>query len=389
MTSGQSIAFVANTSWSICQFRLYLLQELIADGYQVYVLAPRDKYSSRFENIPGLRYIELHHFKGKSISPFSALRLYRELLGHYRTIRPDLIFHYTIKANIFGAWAAARAKCPSVGVITGLGYAFTGNPLLTNIVRIIYRPALRSNAETWFLNADDLRAFQRQRLVEESRTFILPGEGVDTQRFQPLPESATIPEPGHGPGVPVTFLLIGRMIRHKGIFEFVEAAAILKKKGLHIHAQLLGKFDEDNPVAIPRRQVDEWTRLGTVTYLGHTDDVVPFIRDADCVVLPSYREGMPLSLLEGASMCKALIGSDAPGCRETIDDGLNGYLCAPKNGKDLALKMEKYYNLPAAAKRQMGIEGRNKVLRQFTREKVVEIYSKKILQLLQGDPGKT
>jgi glycosyltransferase involved in cell wall biosynthesis len=347
-----------------------VIGKLIESGYSVHVLAPRDPYTDHFENLPGLTYIELRHFRAKSISPRQDLRLYKELLQHYRQIRPHLIFHYTIKANIFGALAAAKAGIPAIGVITGLGYAYAGKGWLQSIARILYRSALRKNREVWFLNEDDRQVFVGQRLVPKEKTFILPGEGVDTTAFYPAPYENDKPE--------VTYLLIGRIIRHKGIYEFVEAAAQLQKDGLKVRCQLLGVFDEGNPVAISRQEVTEWERRKIVDYLGSTDEVPPVIQQADCIVLPSWREGMPLSLLEGASMTKALIATDTPGCRAIVEEGHNGYRCRPKDGTDLARKMTEFYHLPATAKRQMGVAGRDKVLLNFTRERVLDIYLEKI-----------
>ena len=378
MASKQRIAFVANTSWSIYKFRLYLIEKLLAQGYSIFVFAPRDSYTASFEEIPGLTYFELTHFRGKSISPLQDRLLRKELFHHYRTIRPHLIFHYTIKANIIGTRAAAKARIPSISVITGLGYAFSGIPLIGAVVKQVYRKVLRKSAEVWFLNNDDREFFTAKRLVSPEKTFILPGEGVDAERFHAAPFESGL-DSNQRPII--TFLLIGRMIRHKGIYEFVEAARRLKQKGLPVRCQLLGFFDDKNPVAIPRQQVEEWDRQGIISYLGHTDDVVPFIEKADCIVLPSYREGMPLSLLEAGSMCKALIATNTAGCRAVIREDVNGYLCREKDGADLAEKMEKYYHLPADQKTRMGLEGRNIVVQHFTREIVTGIYLDKINSL--------
>jgi glycosyltransferase involved in cell wall biosynthesis len=369
MASNQKIAFVANTSWSIYKFRLYLIEKLTEKGFTIFVLAPRDPYTAKFESLPGLTYIELQHFKGKSISPLQDILLYRELLHHYHTIRPDLIFHYTIKANLFGTRAAARARIPSVSVITGLGYAFAGNGWLQSVARFLYKKELRNSREVWFLNEDDRHIFITRQLIRPEKTFLLPGEGVDTQTFYPAP---------YTPKKEVTFLLIGRIIRHKGIYEFIQATQLLKQQGLAIRCQLLGSFDDKNPVAIPHHEIEEWSKTGLLTYLGHTDKVAPFIEQADCIVLPSWREGLPLSLLEGASMCKALIATDTPGCRALIDEAVNGYLCREKDAADLAKKMAVYYHLPAEAKIKMGLAGREKVLSAFTQEKVAAIYQEKI-----------
>jgi glycosyltransferase involved in cell wall biosynthesis len=373
MAGKQSIAFVANTSWSIYKFRLYLIERLLKEGFAVFVLTPRDNYTEKFEQLPGLTYIELHHLQAKSISPFHNLLLYRELLRAYRTLRPGLIFHYTIKPNLFGSLAARHVRIPSVSVVTGLGYTFSHRGWLRSAVKMLYRHILRSNAEVWFLNEDDRRIFSTQKLVSGDKTFLLPGEGVDTADFPPAPF-----EPGKKE---VTYLLIGRLIQHKGIYEFVQAATLLQRQGLAVRCQLLGFFDDKNPVAIPRQQIEDWTGRRIVSYLGHTDRVAPFIEQADCIVLPSWREGMPLSLLEGASMCKALIATDTAGCRAVVEDGVNGFLCREKDAVDLAAKMSAYYHLPAGAKKQMGIEGRRRVLGHFTRDIVTGIYLDKITAL--------
>jgi glycosyltransferase involved in cell wall biosynthesis len=370
MPSKQRIAFVANTSWSIYKFRLPLLQALIKKGFEVYVLAPRDTYTSLFEHTEGLSFIELKKLKSKSISLPDDLRLYRELLHHYKKLRPHLVFHYTIKANIYGSMAAARLSCPAVSVITGLGYMFTVKSIFKFAVSRLYRYALKNTKEVWFLNPDDQKVFIDGKLVSAEKTFLLPGEGVDSSLFYPAPYQL---KKG-----PVSFLLIARLIEHKGVYEFVRAAEILLAKNMNVQCRLLGFSDDKSAVAISKEQLAQWQTKGSIIYLGETDNVAPFIEKADCIVLPSYREGMPLSLLEGASMCKALIASDVAGCREIVKDGVNGFLCNRKDAADLAAKMEQYYNLPAAGKIAMGLAGREIVMKHFTNEIITNIYLNKL-----------
>jgi len=370
MPSKQRIAFVANTSWSIYKFRLQLLKTLIQKGFDIYVLAPRDKYTNFFEHTEGIFFIELKKFKSKSISVRDDLRLYGELLSHYRSVRPDLIFHYTIKANIYGSIAAERASCPAVAVITGLGYMFTAKSIFKFIASLLYRYALKKTKEVWFLNSDDQQAFIKAGLVPEKKTFLLPGEGVNTIAFYPVPyEHKT---------APISFLLIARLIEHKGVYEFAAAADLLRINKINAQCSILGFFDEESAVAIPRGRLSQWENDKTINYLGETDNVIPFIAAADCIVLPSYREGLPLSLLEGASMCKALIATDVAGCREVIRDGVNGLLCREKDPADLAAKMETYCALPAAEKKAMGMAGRELILDHFTQEIVTGIYLAKL-----------
>jgi glycosyltransferase involved in cell wall biosynthesis len=373
MPSKQRIAFVANTSWSIYKFRLQLLQALVKNGFDVYVLAPRDKYTGFFEHTGGISYIELKKLKSKSISLLDDLQLYLELLHHYKHLRPHLVFHYTIKANIYGSLAAARISCPAVSVITGLGYMFTVKSIFTFAVSKLYRYALKKTKEVWFLNPDDQKVFIKDKLVTAEKTFLLPGEGVDTSAFYPAPYQY---EKG-----PVTFLLIARLIEHKGIYEYAQAAKMLLAKGLNAQFCLLGFFDNKSAVAISDDQLKQWQKEKSIIYLGETDNVAPCIEKADCIVLPSYREGMPLSLLEGASMCKALIASDVAGCREIVKDGLNGFLCNHKDAVSLAVKIEKYYNMPASEKNSMGLAGREMVLQHFKTEIITDIYLSKLNSL--------
>ena len=370
MAAKKRIAFVANTSWSIYKFRLYLIERLLREGFSIFVLAPRDAYTEKFEDLRGLTYLDLSHLHGKTISPLADIKLYRELRHHYRTIRPDLIFHYTIKANIYGTMAANRVRIPSVSVITGLGYSFATKGWLHRIVKLLYKTTLYQSRETWVLNEDDRNLLIRERLAAEEKIFLLPGEGVDTTTFFPAPF-----QPGKNE---IVFLFVGRMIRQKGVYEFVQATRLLREQGLPVRCQLLGGFD-DNPGAIPRHQVEEWHRQGVVTYLGHTDLVAEVMERADCIVLPSYyQEGMPLSLLEGASMCKGLIAADTPGCRSLIQNGVNGFLCREKDSEDLARKMTAYYHLSPSEKEKMGNAARQKILEHFTREHVIGFYLEKI-----------
>ena len=374
MPSKQRIAFVANTSWSIYKFRLYLLQTLVAKGFDVYVLAPRDKYTALFEHIDGISFVELKKLNGKSISLLDDLQLYFELLRHYRRLRPHLAFHYTIKANIYGSLAAARINCSAIAVITGLGYMFTRKSILTLAASKLYSYALKKTKEVWFLNRDDQNVFIDDKLIAAEKTFLLPGEGVDTAVFYPAPYT--------GGQTRVSFLLIGRLIEHKGIYEYAKAAKILLAKGLNAQFCLLGFFDDKSAVAISKEQLEQWQAEGSINYIGETDNVVPVIANSDCIVLPSYREGMPLSLLEGASMCKALVASDVAGCREIVKDKINGFLSKEKDANDLAAKMEQYYNLTIAEKTEMGLAGREIVQKNFTKEIITDIYLSKMHKLI-------
>jgi glycosyltransferase involved in cell wall biosynthesis len=376
MDHPKKIIFTCNTSWGIYKFRINLIRQLVKKGFTIYVLAPEDRYTEFLIDEQGLIFIPLKHLEAVSFSPLQDWKLYNELSHHYTSIKPWLIFHYTIKANIYGTLAAARAKCPSISVITGLGYTFLNNTRVLKLVSGMYRYALRKASEVWFLNGDDRDYFIQNKIIAKDKTFLLPGEGVDTHAFHcdnPYQIKPTL-----------TFLLIGRIIKEKGIAEYVTAARILKQKGYSIECQLAGFYDHKNPSSISYKKFFNWVSSGLITYLGSTDNVMPLIEKADCIVLPSYREGLPLSLLEGASMCRPLIAADTAGCRDVVVHGVNGFLCPEKDGEGLALAMEEFYHLSPAERLKMGREARQLAVRHFGQEKIHAIYFEKISSHASG-----
>ncbi|MEP7259224.1 MAG: glycosyltransferase family 4 protein [Flavitalea sp.] len=379
MPDPKKLVFVCNTSWGIYKFRLTLIRQLIKAGYPVFVLAPEDRYSEYLDHEQGLTFIRLHHFKPTSFSLLHDWQLYRELRRHYLHIQPQLIFHYTIKANIYGTLAARAAGCLSISVITGLGYTFLNNMILRQAVSFMYRFSLKRAAETWFLNEDDRLYFTQHGIVPAGKTAILPGEGIDTGKFIAKGHYAIRPT--------LVFLLIGRIIKEKGIAEYAAAAAILKQKGYAVECQLVGFYDYKNPSSVPHKKFMDWVSQGLITYHGGTDEIMPFIENADCLVLPSYREGIPFSLLEGGSMRRPLIAADTAGCHDIVVPGRNGFLCREKDAKSLAAAMEAFYGLSPAERLAMGEEARKIVCEKFTREIVEAKYFSTISRYTQApDP---
>ena len=250
--------------------------------------------------------------------------------------------------------------------IAGLGAVFVTNNWLTKLVRGLYRVALSRSNKVFFQNDDDRQLFVLGGLVAEEVADRLPGSGIDLEQFQPspLPESRS-----------VRFLLIARMLWDKGVGEFVQAARMLKQRGVDAECSLLGFLDVRNPAAISRKQMDDWVAEGVVRYLGVSDNVREEIARAHCVVLPSfYREGTPRALLEAAAMARPIVTSDSVGCRDVVDDGVNGYLCKPKDAADLAEKMERIVALSPAERAAMGLRSREKAEREFDEQIVVKKY---------------
>jgi glycosyltransferase involved in cell wall biosynthesis len=368
MSKAPRIALVANTSWSIYNFRLGLIRHLRKRGFDVVLVAPIDKYSSKliaegFRLIP----LTLHSY---GTNPLSEILLLLQLLRIYRRQRPDLVFHYTIKPNIYGTIAAAIYRIPSVAITTGLGLMLSSkNRLVRFYTHRMYWLVGRLARETWFLNKSDLRYFLERKLVRQQKTQLLPGEGVDTGRFAP----GLFPQKNDGK---IHFLFAGRLIKEKGILEYVEAARHISQQHPDVVFDVLGFIETENPSSIRVEQLEAWQVEGIVQYLGETEDVRPYIEQADCVVLPSYREGTSRILLEAAAMGKPIIASDVPGCREVVDDRVSGFLCLPENATDLAARLAEFIHLSANDKKVMGLAGRKKVVEVFGEEKIIGLYTK-------------
>lgn len=359
-----SVLLCANTAFNIANFRMGLLRYLVEKGIRVLVVAPEDVHSRRIQDV-GCRFISVPIASNRT-NPIEDLSLLLRMTWLYRSLRPNLIFHYTIKPNIYGNLAARLAGVSSIAVITGLGYVFSKENWVSKVARILYRAALRCPKEVWFLNEHDRTAFVDRRLVDPKKVFVLPGSGVDTQHFAPREVV--------GDDEPVVFLLIARLLWDKGVGEFVEAARRMRSEFSNARFQLLGAADTPNPMAIGRRQVQQWVNEGVVEYLGTTDDVRPFIAKATCVVLPSYSEGVPRSLLEGASMARPIITTDSAGCRDVVVDGQTGFLCAPRSAQDLADKIKTVLSLSAEQRREMGHQGRQLVISRFDEKIVIQHY---------------
>jgi glycosyltransferase involved in cell wall biosynthesis len=364
------IALVANSSFAMYRFRAEIIKIMLAQGYCVIVIAPDDGSTQKLIKL-GCEYI---HFKmqKKGSNPLQDLFTLRSLLKLYRKLAPDVIFHYTIKPNIYGSIAAKIAGIPSIAVITGLGYTFIQQSLTSTIAKYLYRVSLRYPFRVWFLNSDDIHEFQNRNIIQNNKALLLPSEGVNCKEFYPISSK---------PKNKFIFLLIARMLWDKGIGEYIEAAKIIKSKYSDVEFQLVGSTEVQNPSAISIEQVMNWNQHGIINYLGVVDDVKSIIARADCIVLPSYREGISRVLLESALMEKPLIATNVPGCKEVVEHTVNGFLCNVKDNKHLAEVMKIMLLLPLKQRTQMGKLGRKKVIREFDIKIVVDRYFKTIAEL--------
>ncbi|TKA97380.1 glycosyltransferase family 4 protein [Cereibacter changlensis] len=362
---GLRVVLTGNTCFKIANFREGLIRALLAHGCEVLVLAPTDGYREKLEAM-GCGVYDLPMDRNGT-SPFTEAALLFRIFAFLRRERPDMVFGYTIKNNIYAGLTCRWLSIPFVPNVTGLGPAFNEQGALNQIVRTLYRVAFARACAVFFQNPDDRATFLAAKLVEASRTRLLPGSGVDLSRFmaQPMPSKKKN----------VTFLLVARLLWDKGISLFVEAARVLHEKYPHAQFQLLGPPDPASRSGIPVEQIEAWAREGVIEYLGQTQDVRPALAAADCIVLPSwYREGTPRVLLEAAALGRPVITTDMPGCRDAVDDGVTGFICSPRDREELIAAMERFIVLPHAERAVMGLAARARAEDQFDERHVIEGY---------------
>jgi glycosyltransferase involved in cell wall biosynthesis len=347
------------------------MKALREKGHSVTAVAPLDEYVTRIEQ-NGFPFIPVA-ISRKGMNPIEDMALVYRFYQLFKHHQPDVILTFTPKPNIYSSIAARLNNIPVINSIEGLGYVFINPSFITTIVKYLYKFAFYKSKKVFFLNNDDLRLFLDSGLVKKSIAERLPGAGIDTRKF--------VPQPGHKTANSFTFLLVARILWDKGVEEFVEAARVMKTHYPHAMFLLVGFIDQDNPQGISNRQVQAWVDEGVINYDGPSDDIAGIMGSVECVVLPSYREGLSRVLLEAASMAIPIISTDAAGCRDVVDDGVTGYLCRIKDALDLADKMERMLLLPEQERKLMGQKGREKMLREFDERIVIQRYIEVIERL--------
>jgi glycosyltransferase involved in cell wall biosynthesis len=357
------IVLAANSSWNIVNFRAGLVRALREQEYEPVAIAPIDPaVEARMDQL-GVERIPVE-LDRSGLDPIADLRLlwaYRKIL---KRLSPIAFLGFTIKPNIYGCLAARMHAVPAIANVSGLGTVFMNRGLLTRFVSGMYRVAFRRAKAVFFQNREDFELFVGNGIVRREQARLLPGSGVDCERFTPEPL----------PSGPPRFLLIGRLLGDKGVREYVEAARRVRSRHPAVIFQLLGPIDEDNRTSIRPAELAAWVAEGVVEHLGVADDVRPFIAQASAIVLPSYREGLPRSLLEGAAMARPLIAADVPGSRDVIEHGINGLLCQPRSADALEHVIEAFIAMPSAERRAMGLAGRAQVEQRFGEDRVIEAY---------------
>ena len=338
------VLLAANSSWNLQNFRIGLIRSLLREGHQITTVSP----DSSGVTLDGMR---IRHRawnvdrSGKN--PLKDLAGLSSFAAIVLQDRPDVVLGFTIKPNLYASIVCRLLRVPVIPNVTGLGTTFLGGQALRRAVSLLYRFAFRGAPIVFFQNKDDQALFVREGLIQSGQGRILPGSGVDLAYFSKseLPEGTR-------------FLMIARLLGDKGVREFVAAARQLKAKIPSATFSLLGELDRENPSAIEKRELAAWIDEGAIDYLGTTPDVRPFIKQCTAIVLPSYREGLPRTLLEGAAMGRPLIGTDVPGCRELVREGLTGFLCEARNVDSLVAAMERFARTSCEERARMGARAR-------------------------------
>jgi glycosyltransferase involved in cell wall biosynthesis len=357
------IAIVLNTSWNIYNFRLNFIKSLLDEGHEVHTIAPKDDYTHYLVEL-GCKH---HNVKmdSRGANPIKDSALIIELWSIYRSVKPDVVLHYTIKPNVYGTLAASMLRIPIINNVCGLGTVFLKDNLVSKIAIFLYKISFRYAQKVFFQNPDDLKLFVTKKLVKKEAADILPGSGINLQYFKAV---------SYKRNPTFTFLMISRLITDKGVLEYVKAIRLLKEKGIKAKFQMLGAMDPEHRRGIRKEVIEQWIKEGTFEYLGTTDDVRSFISAADCIVLPSYREGTPRTLLEAACSAKPIIATDVPGCNHVVENNINGLLCKLKDEKDLADKMQQMSRFDDETLKDFGQRGRAKMEEHFDEKLVINKY---------------
>jgi glycosyltransferase involved in cell wall biosynthesis len=359
------IAISSNTSWYLYNFRKNTMSALVEGGYEVCAIAPRDQYSSKIEQL-GVKFIHID-IEQSGTNPFYDFKTFLSFIRFFSKNKIDVVLNFTPKNNIYSTLAAKLCGVKVINNIAGLGILFINESLTSKIARFLYRISQRFADKIFFQNDDDRELFLLNGMAKNEVTDRLPGSGVDLARFTVTPSIDD--------GV-TRFLLIARMLYDKGVGHYVESARILREKyGSNVEFNLLGFLDVNNPSAVTKDQMQEWVNEGIVNYLGTSDSVETEIAKSDCVVLPSfYREGVPKSLLEAGAMGKPIVTTDNVGCRETVDDGVNGFLCEPRSTASLVSQLDRIITMGYQSRISMGLLSRQKIENEFDEKIIIAKY---------------
>lgn len=365
----KKVLLLGNHGFVIYNFRKELIQRLLKDGYEVYISLPCDEKVDVMVSW-GCKFVETNVDR-RGTNPATDLKL----VGHYvkilKDIKPDVVLTYTIKPNLYGGIACRILNIPCINNITGLGSGFSGNPALKVLLTNLYKVGLKKSKCVFFQNTEDMNTLVKNNIIK-GRYELIPGSGVNLNEYKfmeyPIEEK-------------LNFIFIGRIMRDKGIDQYLSAAKKIKQKHSHVNFNVIGFIEKSQSHYTDL--INQYENEGFINYLGYQSDVRPFIQDASCLIQPSHGgEGLSNVLLETAASGRALIASDISGCRETIDEGENGYTFEKKSTQSLVDKIEKFINLNYFEKKEMGKKSREKTEKEFDRNIVVNVYIQEISKII-------
>lgn len=359
----KKILILTNSSGGLYDFRIELVEKLL-EKYKVTVSVPDDVRTKELaEEGCKVVYTPIHR---RGVNPIEDIRLifaYRNLI---KEEEPDLVLAYTIKPNIYGGFCCARMKIPYVATVTGLGSTFQKKGILRTMIVSMYRTSLKKAECIFFQNRENQGVFE-QYDIHGKKIILVKGSGVNLRRHRPEP---------YPKGGKLIFLYVGRMMKEKGIEELLEAAKQLHDKNTEF--QLLGYCDEDY-----QDKLNEWEQKGWITQLGFDPNVHKYLRNASALVLPTYHEGMSNVLMEASATARPVIATNISGCKEIFEEGVTGLGCEPKSSQDLMRALVEFRHLSPDERERMGLAARDKMEREFDREKVVEVYMEEIKNILR------
>ena len=362
--NSKSIVIIYNATHHVLLFKSELIKSIRENGYRVVVLASVDNYTEKLKEIVD----EFHEIKldSSGVNPIKDTYLIFQIFSICKSIKPTAILNFTIKPVIYGTLASRLfGGAPVINTITGLGTAFISSGFANKVAKFLYKFTFKYSHLVFFQNPDDQQFFRQLKIITKNNTKLIPGSGVDLLKFRPVENKKRDD---------IKILFIGRIIADKGIYELIESARIIKKEYSNVTFILMGMLGVKNKTSISKNEVDNWINEGLIEFIPFQDDIRSFLGDSDLVVLPSYREGTPKTLIEAASMGKPLIATDVPGCREVVQDGINGFLCQVKSPVSLADAIKKFIELDYSYKIEMGLKSRELAEQKFDVHKVNNCY---------------
>jgi len=362
------IFIASNNSWNLFNFRYQLIKALVEDGHQIICICPSDDYNSKLTSL-GIKHINVFLSRA-SVNPLRDLFTIINYIILFLLYRPDYYLGFTIKPNIYGGIVSRLFKTKSIHNISGLGYSFIKKGWLLSIVSFLYRLALSNAHHVFFQNSDDMKLFLDKKLCKPVHASILPGSGVDTNYFHPVKKYKKKKK--------FRFLMVSRLLVDKGVREFVAAAEELAGNNSLYEFFLVGSLDEKNPSSISKQELNGWIERGIIKYQSHTDDIRKAYCSANCIVLPSYREGAPRTLIEAGAMGIPAITTNVPGCRYVVRDNETGLLANVRDVSDLKAKMKQIHDMKPERLEQMEKAARVYIKNEFCVTKIINSYHQQI-----------